>query len=256
MGMEYKSAAFIGVEMIIAPGRLRRAFVYASLDIDQKLLAIGHGDIKEILAYLGGQQIAFVALNTPRAPNKGTLNNSAVYQDVFAFEHSSHEINARLCEYLLQQQGFRIEFTPSQVGDCPHWMQRSFNLYRQMESFGYAAYPNENGSHHSLETRADAIFWRLLHNKCPLPNSLEGRLQRQLILFDLQLPVPDAMDFFLEITRFKLRHGDLPDQDIHSYEELNALAAAYLAWQAAHHPDQIELLGDSDEGQIALPILT
>ena len=100
---------------------------------------------------------------------------------------------------------------------------------------------------------ADAIFWRFLKGKDPLPASLEARIQRQLILYEQQLPVPDAMDFFLEITRFKLMQGDLPDGDIYTFEELNALAAAQIAWQAAHQPGQIDLLGDPEEGQIAVP---
>jgi len=75
-----------------------------------------------------------------------------------------------------------------------------------------------------------------------------------LILSDQQMPVPDAMAFFMEITRYRLVHGDLPDEDIHISEELNALTAALIAWQAAHHPDQVELLGDPNEGQIVLPV--
>ncbi len=61
------------------------------------------------------------------------------------------------------------------------------------------------------------------------------------------------MDFFLEVTRYKLIQGDLPDQDILPFDELNALAAAQVAWLAAQHPDHLDLIGDPDEGQIALP---
>ncbi len=256
MGMGKKGTTFIGVEIVRASGRLRRAFVYTALDADLKLLAICHGDIDEVLCYLGGQKSAYVAFNTPRAPNNGALNNTGVYQSMFPFELSSQKINARACEYLLRKQGFKIEFTPDKPGDCPKWMQRGFKLYRHLETFGFNAYPHQNGSHHSLETRAEAIYWRLLQNHPPLPDSLEGRLQRQLILHDHQLPVPDAMNFFLEVTRYKLMRGALPDQDILSIEELNAMAAAYIAWQAALHPDQIELLGDPEEGQIILPTIT
>jgi len=252
--MAEKSPVFVGVEIIRASGRLRRSFVYAALDADRDLLALGHGDRNEVLAYLGGQGFAHVAINTPRGPNAGVVNDSAVYQNALPFEKPSHRISARLCEYQLQQQGFKIDPTPARTKSCPRWMQRGFNLYQRLADFGYAPFPNENGTRHSLETQADAVFWRLLDHKHPLPNSLEGRLQRQLILYDQQLPVPDAMDFFLEITRFRLMQGELPDEDIHTFEELNALTAAYIAWLAAHHPEQIELMGDPAEGQIALPV--
>lgn len=254
MTMGEKNPVYVGVDIIHAAGRLRRAFVYAALDDERELLAIGHGDKDEILAYLGGQQTAYVAINAPRMPNTGTANNTTLHQNKLPFEKPSHQVNARLCEYLLQQQGLDIDSTPDKTGSCPRWMQRGFDLYQHLEDFGYAPYPNQEGTRHSLETHADGIFWRLLKDHLPLPASLEGRLQRQLILGSIEMPVPDAMDFFLEITRFKLIQGELPDENIHSIEELNALAAAHIAWQSAHHPNKLDLLGDPNEGQIALPI--
>jgi hypothetical protein len=254
--MTEKNPVFAGVEIIRAAGRLRRAFVYAALDDEQQLIAIGHGDQNEVLAYLGGQQAAHVAINSPRRPNMGVVNNAVTYQEELPFEKTARHTNARLCEVLLQEEGFKMSFTPNKVKSCRVWMRRGFDLYRRLAGFGYAPFPNEEVSRHSLETHADAVFWRLLDRKNPLPNSLEGRLQRQLILYNQELPVPDAMDFFLEITRHKLMRGDLPDQDIYSIEELNALTGAFIAWQAAYHPDKIELLGDSEEGQIVLPVNT
>ena len=254
MTMPEKSPVFVGVEIIRSAGRLRRAFVYAALDTDRELLAIGHGDWDEILAYLGGQGSAHVAINAPRQPNTGVVNQARTYQDGLPFTDPIEPLNVRFCEYLLQSEGFKVDSTPDRAKSCPRWVRRGFRLFQRLSEFGYAPYPNENGPRHSLETQADAVFWRLLKGKTPLPPSLEGRLQRQLILYDRQLPVPDAMDFFYEITRYKLLQGDLPDQDIFSIEELNALAAALIAWQAAHHPEDIELLGDAEEGQVALPI--
>jgi len=252
--MAEKYPVYVGVEIVRAAGRLRRAFVYAALDAEKELLAIGHGDRNEILAYLGGQRSAYVAINAPRAPNIGVVNDLAIFQDELPFEKPSHRIESRLCEYLLQEEGFDIDPTPDRIKSCPGWMKRGFNLYQRLLDFGYAPFPNESGPRHSLETLGDGFYWRLLEKKKPLPPSLEGRLQRQLILYDRQLPVTDAMDFFLEVTRFKLMHGDLPDENIHTIEELNALAAAYIAWQASFEPEEIELVGDPAEGQIALPI--
>ncbi len=252
--MAEKSPIFAGVELIRSAGRLKRAFVYAALDEDRELLAIGHGDRNEVLAYLGGQQAAHVAVNAPRGLNTGAVNHATTYQNELPFNKPARRTNARVCEVLLRGEGFKIAFTPDKVKSCRVWMRRGFKLYQRLADFGYAPFPNQEGTRHSLETHTDAVFWRLLERKSPLPPSLEGRLQRQLILHDREMPVPDAMDFFLEITRYKLMQGDLPDENIHSLEELNALTAAFIAWQAAHHPEQIELLGDPEEGQIALPI--
>lgn len=245
---------FVGIDIDHAAGRLRRAYVYAALDAERELLAIGNGDRNEVLAYLGGQQAAHVAINAPRQPNRGVINQQTDHQDQLPFERSEKPENTRLCEASLQQQGFKIDSTPDRVKDCPRWMQHGFELYRRLEGFGYLPFPNPETLRQTLETQPDAIFWRLLSEKPPLPESLEGRLQRQLILHDIHMPVKDAMDFFLEITRHKLMHGEIPDQDIHPFNELNALAAAHIAWQAAFQPETIELFGDPDEGQIALPI--
>ena len=251
--MSDKSPIFAGIEIIHAAGRLRHAFVYAALDDERELLAIGHGDRNEVLAYLGGQQAAYAAINAPRGVNTRAVNDVTVRQDKLPFEKPAHRTNARVCEVLLGQAGFKMPATPDKIKSCRIWMRRGFDLYRRLEGFGYAPFPNQEGARCTLETHAEAVLWRLLNRKLPLPASLVGRLQRQLILLDCGLPVPDAMDFFLEITRHKLMQGELPDQDIYTLAELNALTAAFIAWEAAHHPDKIELVGDEAEGQIALP---
>jgi hypothetical protein len=253
--MEMLSPIYAGVDILRVSGRLRRCFVYAALDADRELLALCHGDQDEVLAYFGGQAAAFVAINAPRAALVAAAGNTDSQQRSLPGNPTCPSHPMRMCEQRLQAEGFKLAPTPRSVGDGPIWMGNGFSLYQHLEAFGYRTTAGDDSVHVLLETHAEAVFWRLLKQKYPLPNSLEGRLQRQLILGSLEMPVPDAMDFFLEITRYKLMQGDLPDQDIHTYEELNALAAAYVAWQAAHHPEQMEWLGDPIEGQMVLPAL-
>jgi hypothetical protein len=232
--MSTTNPVFIGVDILSGAGRLRKAYVYAALDEERELLAIGQGDRDEVLAYLGGQAAAIVAVSAPRHLKTGP---------------------SKLAEEQLLAQGFPLTPTPGVLKGCPRWMRAGFDLFQRLDTFGYAPYPNDEAVRQSLETRADTIFWRLLGNKLPLPPSLEGRLQRQLILADQALPVPDAMDFFMEITRFKLVQGELPVENIHTLEELNALAAALVAWLAGCAPDRLDLLGDPAAATIALPAL-
>ena len=97
--------------------------------------------------------------------------------------------------------------------------------------------------------------YTVLLKKIPfLKKTLEGRLQRQLLLHSLAVDVPDPMRVFEEITRYKVLQGELPLEGLFSVEELEALIAAYLAWKAASEPDEICLVGDSREGQIILPV--
>ena len=99
-----------------------------------------------------------------------------------------------------------------------------------------------------------ACFSVLLEH-LPLPKrSLEGRIQRQLILYKYELNIPDPMHLFEEITRHRLLQGYLPIDNLYQVEELDALVAAYTAWMAGTQPDQVTFQGDSREGQIVLPI--
>lgn len=252
--MSEKSPVYVGIDLLRSAGRQSRAYVYAALDEARELIALGTGNRDEVLAYLGGQAAAHVVIAAPRSPNTGCVNDPNAYPE--GQTPTKHRVNARLCEFLLQQGGLSIESTPDKVKQCHGRVQKGFDLYRKLGAFGYTPYPDAESDHLLLETHTEGIFWRWLGGKHPLPDSLEGRIQRQLILFDQKLPVADAMDFFLEVTRYKLIQGDLPDQDILPFDELNALAAAQIAWLAAQHPDRLDLIGDPDEGQIVLPIMT
>ena len=61
------------------------------------------------------------------------------------------------------------------------------------------------------------------------------------------------MNFFEEITRFKLMKGILPTDQVYAADMLDVLAAAYTAWMAANRPDQVSAIGEASEGQIIVP---
>ena len=91
-----------------------------------------------------------------------------------------------------------------------------------------------------IETDAQACF-RALIGKSPLPRrTLEGRIQRGLLLFDQGLRLTDPMDFFEEITRHRMLEGVFPNELLYSASELDALTAAYVAWLAMNEPEQLE----------------
>lgn len=77
--------------------------------------------------------------------------------------------------------------------------------------------------------RSAAFFQQILRCLPFTARSLEGRLQRQLILVEQGLQLPDPFYFFEEITRHHLLTSNLPLETIHSAVELNALAAATFA---------------------------
>ena len=105
-----------------------------------------------------------------------------------------------------------------------------------------------------LEVYPHASFCTLL-GRVPLPkNTLEGRLQRQLVLHKQKISVPDPMDVITGITSQHLLQGSLPTDNLYTQGALDALVAAYTAWQAVTHPKQITALGDAAEGLVILPV--
>ena len=83
--------------------------------------------------------------------------------------------------------------------------------------------------------------------------SLEGRIQRQILLYDAGLQIPEPMDFFEELTRHRLLMGHLPREHVQSPEQLDTLVLAYTAWLSAHRPNELTRLGAYEDGWLFLP---
>lgn len=113
---------------------------------------------------------------------------------------------------------------------------------------GFKSYSSRKDPRQFLVTSADDCFRALSGHRLFPRRSLEGRLQRSAILYEQGLQITDPIDIFEEFTRYKLIQGILPLEKIHSSKELDALAAAYLAWMAVKRPGQLAL-----QGEFALP---
>jgi hypothetical protein len=248
--MFFTHTTFIGVD----PTAGQRPFTYAALDGDLKLLALGQGEMDEVLAFVGGQRQAYVSVCAPRQPNIGLLASPTVRQQLSPPPYPGRWMNARLAEYRLRQHDISCPQTPAREDDCPNWMRMGFTLHRRLEGVGYRAYPQSDAPLQSLEVYPHASFCALL-GLTPFPKyTLEGRIQRQLVLYEHKLRLPDPMNFFEEITRHRLLQGILPLDELYTPGELDALMGAYTAWVAASHPEQTLALGDPEEGQIILPV--
>jgi predicted RNase H-like nuclease len=133
-------------------------------------------------------------------------------------------------------------------------MQMGFDFHRRLDELGFEQYPSTNASHQWLETHPHATFCALL-GQLPLPKpTLEGRLQRQVTLYEQGMGIKDPMEFFVEITRHKLLRGTLPMECVYAAEELDTLMAAYMAYWVVNYPQEVAFVGDQQEGQIALPV--
>jgi len=248
--MLFTDVTYIGID----PTAGRRPFAYAALDGNLRLLALGQGELDEILAFVAGQRHALVAISAPRQPNQGLMERPDVRESLSPTPRPGRWTNFRLCEYLLRQHNIVIPQTASRAADCPRWMQMGFTLYKRLEGLSYHLWPQENHDHQYLEVYPHACFTVLLNTAPFSKHSLEGRLQRQLLLFEQNLNLNDPMRFFEEITRHRLLHGILADEQVYSPYELDALVAAYTAWSADTQPTQVLALGDPGEGQVILPV--
>ncbi|KPL79142.1 hypothetical protein ADN00_04610 [Ornatilinea apprima] len=247
--MEPEEITSIGIE--ISGGR--HPFTFLAVDDTCRLLAQGSGHLEDVLAFCAGQTAARVAVNAPPRPNQQVMAHQETRQSLFPDLSPGRWTQLRLAEYELHQAGISIPRTPSQPEDCPAWMRLGFKLYHHLQELGYQPYPGE-AERQWLETQSNAAYWSLMNHAQPFhEKTLEGRLQRQLVLHQISLPVSDPMRFFEELTRHRLLNGILPLESIFSPEELNAWAAVYTAWCSIHHPENLVRFGDPQEGVIYLP---
>jgi len=233
---------------------------YAAVDQDLRLIALDEGELDEIAAFVGGQKAAFVAVSSPRRPNQGLMKKEEIRNQLKPVPKPGRWLGYRVAEYQLRQRQIHIMRTCSDQQKCPNWMRRGFEVYRKLESLGCRDYeapesqPSRGVVSKMMEVYPHGIYTALL-GLVPFPkNSLEGRLQRQLVLHNQGLDIPDPMRIFEEITRYRILKGTLSLEGLYDAPQLDALAAAYTAWVAATTPGQVSIFGHPKEGQIVFPV--
>lgn len=243
-------AIYIGID----PTAGARPLTYAALNGSLDLVALGQADLNDTLAFVAGQRQALVAVSAPPRPNQRLMENAGMRARLNPPPRPGRWGDFRVAEYLLRRRHISCPKTPSKEADCPTWMQRGFQLYHRLEGLGCAAYPARTMLQW-VEVYPHACYSVLL-GQAPFPkSSFEGRVQRQLVLFEQGMDVRDPMLLFEEITRHHILHGVLPLEALHTAPALDALVAAYTAWRAVNHPQEVVLLGDPQEGQVLLPVV-
>ncbi len=247
--MATEQAIFFGVDT----SGTGKPFTCAGLAENGRLMLLQSCEEDELFSLVQTAPRVWIAINAPPRPNRGLVRERLEGNAPRAGQLRGADM--RLAEYELRKHGIHISATPHYLTSCPPWMQAAFSLYRKLNEAGFQFYPASlHAGHQILETHPHAVFCSLL-GKQPLPKpSLEGRLQRQLILYEQGLLIRDPMNFFEEITRHRLLQGILPLEYIYQPEELDALAAACVAFLASTRPEEVTVVGDREEGQIVLPV--
>jgi hypothetical protein len=246
--MLFMDSVYIGIDLISG----HKALTYAALDRDLNLVALTDGHSEEVVAFLAGQKSAVVAINAPSHVNHGVIKKNLRTESLTP--QSVRSLEMRLAEYELNQRGIAVKGTDANESQCPAAVRAGFTFYKKLSGLGFEPHPNAEATYQWLETNSYACFCVLLGTHPLSRLTLDGRLQRELLLYELGLHIHDPMIFFEEITRHKLLNGILPFELVYSPAQLDAMVAAYTAWHVIQKPAEVVQFGHRLEGFITLPV--
>ncbi len=239
---------YAGVDLTSA----HKPFGYAALDRELRLVAQGEGELEDVLEFLQGHENITLAINGPSALNSGLVRRALAER--IAPGHQLRGVDIRVAEHELRERGIAVAATGSRELSCAPWVRLGLSMYHKLPELGFERYPAVGCPRQWLETHPHAAFCGLL-GRTPLSKAtLEGRLQRQLALYERGVRIPDPMRFFEELTRHKLLNGIVPADMVYQPEQLDALVAAYTAWVAIEKRAELMRLGAEEEGYLHLPV--
>ncbi len=241
---------FIGIDPAARGGLL----TYAVLDEKRRLLKLAEGSLGDVMGEIGSYEKAVCAIDAPSGPNGGLMADPEYRAKLGLPPGSSRYAGYRVGEYELRRRGIRLRPVPDSPDKASGWVRLGWELYGALRKVGYTFFPGA-GERIVAEVHAHASFTALLGHRPFGRQSLEGRVQRQLVLYDRCDGVPDPMVAFEEITRHRLLRGDLMlDGLLLRHDELDAVVAAYTAWLIGCEPGSVCAVGDPDEGLIVMPV--
>jgi predicted RNase H-like nuclease len=247
----YADTVFIGID----PTAGKRPMNYAVLDVDTRVVANAAGDLAAVLAAIEQYPAAVVAVDAPQSPNGGLMANTEFRATLSPRPNGRAYAQYKVCEYELRHRGIGLYSTPGDAGAAPAWMQMGFQLYAALQAAGFVFYrPGSAAPRQVLEVHPHASYTVLLGHLPLRKDTLEGRLQRQMLLYREGVRVPDPMDTLEELTPHRLLDGTFELPGLHNHDELDALIAAYTAYLAGTAPEQVTAVGDAGEGQIVVPV--
>jgi len=250
--MLFHDAVFIGIN----PTAGKRPIQYVALDNNKRLIVHEQGDLEQVLAFLASFESAVVAVDAPQGLNKGWMKKPDVRRSYGLQPGGRTWAQWRVCEYELRRRNIRLYNTPDRLAQTKNWVQVGIALFRRAKDMGYRLF--EIGESSTLrvliEGRAHTGYAALLEQR-PFPkDTLEGRLQRQLMLFVEGLGIPNPLHVLEEVTRHHLLTGHLPLDDLRDHESLDTCITAYIAYLAGMEPDRVCQVGEPEEGLITLPV--
>jgi hypothetical protein len=240
---------FMGIDPSIHVGLI----AYAVIDQHLHPIEVGSGDLDRVMTVVEERGPTMIGIGAPPRLNHGIVADPQKRAKWGIPPRRGRPMDCRVGEYELLQRGVDIYRTPSQAEKAKPWMQTGFKIYKRLEAMGFRAYKGTPGDQQFIEVPSETCYWIWLEREPIAADTFGGRLQRQLVLYESGLDVPDAMLLLEEITRHRLLQGFFVEEGLYMPAELQALAAATIAWAVIQRPEEVALIGDSEEGQVTVP---
>lgn len=230
----------------------KRLLTYAVLDGDLNQIESADANFEGVLEAVASYPAALCAVDAPSGPNLGLMAEPGYRQGLGLSPNGKRYATYRVGEYELRRRNIGLYRTPIKTDDAPAWMHLGWQLFEQLEGQGYARYP-QGGSRQMFEVHPHACFTVMLQHRPYRKDTFEGRMQRQLLLYEEGLDIGDPMLAFEEWTRFHILSGKIGMGGLLRHDELDALGAAYTAYLLGQEPERTMPVGDPGEGIIIVP---
>lgn len=246
--MDFDNAVSIGID----PSASKKKITYAAIDNARNLIALGKASFEELFPHLQKKRDAVFVIGGPPRPNAGLMSNQDIRNAQIPIPKEGMWDDLRLVEYQLLKKGYPIYKTSRTEERIKGWMENSFRLFKGLEADGISTFDEGRDAKGTfVEASPEACYLQWASHKLLPKRSLIGRMQRQLIIYELRIRISDPMIALEEITRNKIRQGKIPEGILYDHSELQAIALATLGWNLTFYPKRINLVGTDLEGKIA-----
>jgi predicted nuclease with RNAse H fold len=238
---------FAGIDLSTSRRGLTVALLTSRLDVRSLRLQ----SLEETIEELATRAEITVAVGGPLHP---CAVNAEQVPPVGDAPRKSLARRTRAADGELSRRGIPVRRPPVRESDAPAWMRCGFDLARQLAARGFTEGKNACAEPRVLLETHPAACASVLLGRLPYGRgSLEGRIQRQLVLLRERVGLPDPMDALEELTAHHILSGRMELKGIFEAGELDALLAALTAWRVHAHPESVAWLGDDADGWICLP---
>lgn len=231
----------------------RRPVTCALLNARLQVIHLENHTFESLLSLLSGYPQIICGIDSPSRMNTGIMADPDYRQGLGLKRTAQRFSGYRVAEYEIRRRGIHIYGTPREISPSTAWIAEGWRLYGALRQQGFRDYPAD-GARIIFETYPHANYTALIGRRPYSKNSLEGRIQRQLVLLEGGVRVSDAMHLMEEWTRHRFLTGRIPIEDLYDHDQLDALIAAYTAYQLANAPESSSVLGDDRDGKIVLPV--